>query len=82
MPVGRLAAPFTELPFALLLLGLPVLAYGMFIPIDYLAAQAFQEARVSEEMAQYLVAIFNAARYVNIQSTYRVLPILQYADRS
>ena len=62
MPVGRFAAPFTELPFVLLLLGLAVLDYGIFIPIDYLAVQGFQEAHVSEEMAQYLVSIFNAAR--------------------
>ncbi|EEU35614.1 uncharacterized protein NECHADRAFT_86810 [Fusarium vanettenii 77-13-4] len=61
MPAGRYAAPFTEIPFVMLLLGIFVLTYGIFIPIDYLAVQAFQEAHVSEEMAQYLVSIFNAA---------------------
>ncbi|KAI8712741.1 MFS domain-containing protein [Fusarium sp. LHS14.1] len=60
-PAGRYAAPFMEIPFVMLLLGIFVLTYGIFIPIDYLAVQAFQEAHVSEEMAQYLVSIFNAA---------------------
>ncbi|KAJ4172013.1 hypothetical protein NW754_007611 [Fusarium falciforme] len=61
IPAGRYAAPFTEIPFIMLLLGIFVLTYGIFIPIDYLAVQAFQEAHVSDEMAQYLVSIFNAA---------------------
>ncbi|KAK3939650.1 major facilitator superfamily domain-containing protein [Diplogelasinospora grovesii] len=61
MPAGRFAAPFREFPFVMLLLGIFVLTYGIFIPIDYLAVQGFQEAHMSEEMAQYLVSIFNAA---------------------
>ncbi|KAI1184911.1 major facilitator superfamily domain-containing protein [Nemania serpens] len=61
MPTGRLAAPFKEFPFVLLLVGIFVLTYGIFIPIVYLAVQAFQEAHTTEQMAQYLVAIFNAA---------------------
>lgn len=62
MPTGRLAAPFKELPFVMLLLGIFVLTYGIFIPITFLAVQGFQEAHMSEEMAQYLVSIFNTAR--------------------
>jgi MFS family permease len=62
MPTGRLAAPFREFPFVLLLLGNFILTYGIFVPIVYLAVQGFQEAHMSEEMAQYLVSIFNAAR--------------------
>ena len=62
MPVGRLAAPFTELPFVLMLVGFFLLTYGIFIPITYLAVQASQEAHMSEAMAQYTVSIFNAAR--------------------
>lgn len=65
MPVGRLAAPFSELPFIVLMLGIFLLTYGIFIPITYLAVQGFQQAHMSEEMAQYLVSIFNAARYVH-----------------
>ncbi|KAI1203409.1 major facilitator superfamily domain-containing protein [Nemania serpens] len=61
MPVGRLAAPFKEFPFFMLLLGIFVLTYGIFIPIVYLASQGYQEAHTSEDLAQYLVAIFNAA---------------------
>ena len=62
LPAGRLAAPFTEFPFFILLLGIFVLTYGIFIPIEYLAVQGSQEAHESEQMAQYLVSIFNAAR--------------------
>ena len=46
----------------MLLLGIFVLTYGIFIPIDYLAVQGFQEAHMSEEMAQYPVSIFNLQR--------------------
>jgi MFS family permease len=62
MPAGRFAAPFIELPFALLLLGIAILTYGIFIPIVYLAVQGFQQAHMSDQMSQYLIAIFNAAR--------------------
>ncbi|KAH7127286.1 major facilitator superfamily domain-containing protein [Dactylonectria macrodidyma] len=58
---GRLAAPFTEVPFAILLLGIFVLTYGMYIPIDYLPSQGYEEAHMSEDMSHYLVAILNAA---------------------
>lgn len=61
MPPGRYTAPFKEFPFVMLLLGIAILTYGIFVPIVYLAVQGFQEAHMSEEMAQYLVAIFNAA---------------------
>jgi MFS family permease len=62
MPVGRLAAPFKELPFVLLLVGIGILTFGIFTPIVYLAVQGFQQAHMSEEMSQYLVSFFNAAR--------------------
>jgi MFS transporter, MCT family, aspergillic acid transporter len=62
MPVGRLSAPLLEFPFVLLLLGIGILTYGIFTPIVYLAVQGFQEAHMSEEMSQYLVSFFNAAR--------------------
>ncbi|KAI1173371.1 major facilitator superfamily domain-containing protein [Nemania sp. FL0916] len=61
MPVGRLAAPFKELPFFMLMLGIFVLTYGIFIPIVYLAVQGYQEAHTTQDLAFYLVAIFNAA---------------------
>lgn len=62
MPVGRLAAPYTEMPFVLLLLGIAISTYGILIHITYLAVQAFQEAHMSDEMSQYMIAIFNGAR--------------------
>ena len=62
MPVGRLDAPFKELPFVLMLVGFFLLTYGIFIPITYLAVQGAMEAHMSDTMAQYTVSIFNAAR--------------------
>jgi MFS family permease len=62
MPAGRFAAPFMEPRFVLLLLGIGILTYGIFTPIVYLAVQGFQQAHMSDEMSQYLIAIFNAAR--------------------
>ncbi|KAJ4351216.1 uncharacterized protein N0V89_006555 [Didymosphaeria variabile] len=61
MPMGRLAAPFTEFPYVMMLIGFFLLTFGIFIPITYLAVQGFQEAHMSEEMSQYIVAIFNAS---------------------
>ncbi|POR35487.1 hypothetical protein TPAR_04325 [Tolypocladium paradoxum] len=61
LPAGRLAAPFTEFAFVILLLGIFVLTYGMYIPINYLPLQGHLEAHMSEDMSQYLVAILNAA---------------------
>ncbi|KAJ5741024.1 hypothetical protein N7493_000896 [Penicillium malachiteum] len=63
MPVGRLVAPFIEFRFALLLLGIFVLTFGILLPIDYLAVQGYEQAHISEEMSQYLVSIFNAASF-------------------
>jgi MFS transporter, MCT family, aspergillic acid transporter len=61
-PAIRYAAPFKEKAFVLLLSGVFVLTCGIFVPVTYVGVQGFQEAHMSEEMAQYLVAIFNGAR--------------------
>ncbi|KAH8678552.1 major facilitator superfamily domain-containing protein [Xylariales sp. PMI_506] len=64
LPASRLAAPFMELPFIMLLLGIFVLTFGILIPINYLAVQGFEEAHMSEDMSQYLVSIFNATSFL------------------
>ncbi|KXJ95003.1 major facilitator superfamily domain-containing protein [Microdochium bolleyi] len=56
-----LAAPFKEYNFVVMLLGMFILMYGIFIPVNFLALQALEQARVSESMSLYLVAIFNGA---------------------
>ncbi|KAK3316851.1 major facilitator superfamily domain-containing protein [Apodospora peruviana] len=56
-----LAAPFKEFPFVVMLLGMFILMYGIFIPVNYIALQALEQAHVSESMSLYLVAIFNGA---------------------
>ncbi|KAK0734262.1 major facilitator superfamily domain-containing protein [Lasiosphaeria miniovina] len=54
-PAATLTAPFKEFPFVVMLLGMFILMYGIFIPVNYLALQALQEAHVSESMSLYLV---------------------------
>ncbi|KAH8892295.1 MFS general substrate transporter [Thozetella sp. PMI_491] len=61
MPAGALAAPFKEFPFIMMMLGIFVLTFGIFIPVNYLALQGFREAHMSVDMSLYLVSIFNAA---------------------
>ncbi|KAK3292989.1 major facilitator superfamily domain-containing protein [Chaetomium fimeti] len=58
-PAATLAAPFKEFPFVVMLLGMFILMYGIFIPVNYLALQALEQAHMS--MSLYLVAIFNGA---------------------
>ncbi|KAH6632520.1 major facilitator superfamily domain-containing protein [Chaetomium tenue] len=60
-PTATLLAPFKEFPFVMMLVGMFILMYGIFIPVNYLALQALEQAHVSESMALYLVAIFNGA---------------------
>ncbi|KAI1311114.1 major facilitator superfamily domain-containing protein [Xylaria venustula] len=59
MHSGRLTAPFTEMPFALLLVGIFVLTLGILVPTVYLAVQGYQEAHTSQQLSQYLVSIYN-----------------------
>lgn len=59
---STLAAPFKEFPFVVMLVGMFILMYGIFIPVNYLALQALEQAHVTESMSLYLVAIFNGAR--------------------
>lgn len=59
---ATLAAPFKEFRFVMMLLGMFILMYGIFIPVNYLALQGLEQAHVSESMSLYLVAIFNGAR--------------------
>lgn len=59
----QMVQPFHELGFLALMAGMFFLTFGIYVPITYLAVQAI-EAGMKPELAQYLVAILNAARYV------------------
>ncbi|CAG8983795.1 hypothetical protein HYALB_00006760 [Hymenoscyphus albidus] len=61
---GRISAPFRESPFLLLLFGVFVMTFGAYVPIVYIAVQGFQQAHMSNEMAQQLVAIYNASSLI------------------
>jgi MFS transporter, MCT family, aspergillic acid transporter len=62
MALKHFLAPFAEFNFVILLIGIFLLTFGMYIPLNYLALQALEEANVGTEMANYLIAIVNAAR--------------------
>lgn len=59
----ELAAPFLEPAFVALNLGLCLFTFGMFVPINYLAVEAIASG-MRPSLAHYLVAIFNASRFV------------------
>jgi MFS family permease len=55
--------PFTEIEFVLVAVGFLCLTYGIFVPIDFLPAQALH-AGMSRTLSQDLVPIFNAGSLV------------------
>lgn len=61
LPLAQMARPLREPGFIVLMTGMFVLTFGIFAPITYLQVQAV-EAGMSPDLAQYLVAIFNAGR--------------------
>jgi hypothetical protein len=65
MTKEELAQPFKEVKFILLLCGFLLLTFGIFIPIDYVVAEAYALG-MSYNLAQYLLAMLNAGRYVFI----------------
>lgn len=61
LPRKHMWRPFRETPFLLLLIGLFLIAFGLYIPIDYLPVAAIGKG-MDKDMAQNLVAFYNAAR--------------------
>lgn len=61
---ASLAKPFSELTFNLLIVGLFLMPFGMYVPVTYLPVAALGEGFVSPSMAINLVAFYNATRYV------------------
>ncbi|KAK2074465.1 hypothetical protein P8C59_008672 [Phyllachora maydis] len=55
----QMVTPFREPGFVLLMLGMSLLTFGIYVPINYLPSQAI-EAGIDKELAQYLIAILNA----------------------
>ena len=53
--------PFTETPFRMLVISLSLFSFGLFLPFNFITAQA-QTLGMSSNMANYLVAILNATR--------------------
>lgn len=62
LPPGHMWRPFREIPFVLLLVGLFLVPFGLYIPINYLPVASIGTG-MSKDLAQNLVAFYNAARY-------------------
>ncbi|KAJ9138430.1 MFS general substrate transporter [Pleurostoma richardsiae] len=58
-----MARPFREPSFVVLLAGLTLIPFGLYIPIDYMPVAAIA-AGMSKDMSQNLVAFYNAASMV------------------
>lgn len=56
----QMVAPFVEPGFALLLLGMFFLTFGIFVPITYIPVGALATGNVSASLANYTVSILNA----------------------
>lgn len=56
----QLLRPFTETEFVFVLLGFFCFTYGIFVPINYLPAQAL-DAGMRADLVEYLIPILNAA---------------------
>lgn len=66
LPREHMWRPFRETPFVFLLIGLFLVPFGLYIPINYLPVAAIGKG-MSKDMAQNLVAFYNAARYMSYQ---------------
>ena len=54
--------PFKEPDMMLLVAGFVLLTFGIFIPINFLVVEAVASGGVNPDLAQYMIAIFNAGR--------------------
>lgn len=66
----RLWKPFKEVPFVLLLAGLFLIPFGLYIPVNYLPVASLG-AGMAKDMSQNVVAIYNGARCVSPQGSRR-----------
>lgn len=57
---AQMVQPFKEVEFVLLLLGLLLFTYGLYVPINYLPVQSL-DAGMDPNLVEYIMSIFNAA---------------------
>lgn len=69
MTKEELIQPFRELVNLLVVTGFMLLTFGIFIPIDYIVAEAIVGG-MNPNLAQYLLAMLNAGRYVSALASY------------
>ncbi|EWY79893.1 hypothetical protein FOYG_16958 [Fusarium oxysporum NRRL 32931] len=58
--LAQLRRPFMEVEFVFVAVGFLFLTYGIFVPLDYLSAQAL-DAGMDPNLSQYLIPVLNAA---------------------
>jgi MFS family permease len=63
MTKEELIQPFREFKMVMAIAGFLLLTFGIFIPIDYVVAEALGSG-MDPNIAQYLLAMLNAGRYV------------------
>lgn len=63
MTKEELIQPFREFTMVVVIAGFLLLTFGIFIPIDYVVAEALGSG-MDPNLAQYLLAMLNAGRYV------------------
>lgn len=63
MTKEELLQPFKEFKLMAVITGFLFLTFGIFIPIDYVVAEASARG-MSSNLSQYLLAMLNAGRYV------------------
>jgi MFS family permease len=66
MTLKEFFSPLTEMTYVLTAAGNFLFTFGLFIPINYLIVQAVAGG-MSPSLANYLIPILNAARYVILQ---------------
>jgi MFS transporter, MCT family, aspergillic acid transporter len=59
---AQMAEPIRDLPSLALAIGLACMALGVYIPVDYLPVEGIAVGGISQNLSQYIVAIFNAGR--------------------
>jgi MFS family permease len=58
----QMAKSFRDLPFLALAIGMACMAFGIYIPVDYIPVEGIAIGGISQDLSQYILAIFSAGR--------------------
>jgi MFS family permease len=74
----RMVAPFTEIQFASVCMGLLLFTFGLYVPINFISVEA-AAGGVDPNLVLYLIPILNAGRYDNLKNCF-LLCIYAFAN--